>query len=139
VAFVRTEVSEELISSITRLKIIGEQITVLPVTGNTVTSSLILSNRTIEAIHYSETSVLTSTAQHHIPEDGILQLIHVLLTGARGNFCAQSSLVKRKPAVRLPRLANYFTTLQTVREYSNPRPLKYEGGVVRRSHLSSRG
>jgi hypothetical protein len=49
----------------------------LLVTAN-VTSSLILSTLTSEAIRSSVTSVLTTVTRSHIPEDGILQNVWVL-------------------------------------------------------------
>jgi hypothetical protein len=43
----------------------------LLVTANVLPRSLILSTLMMQAIHPSETSVLTRATRHHIPEDGI--------------------------------------------------------------------
>jgi hypothetical protein len=51
VAFVRTDISKAHIASIIRVKIFNE---------------------IIEAMRFSETSVLTRAIRHNIPEDGIL-------------------------------------------------------------------
>jgi hypothetical protein len=59
VAFVRTDVSEELSASF--------------ITASFVPSSLILVNLMKEALSYSETSVLTRTTRCNIPEDAILR------------------------------------------------------------------
>jgi hypothetical protein len=59
---VRTDVSEERIASIIRVKRICE----------VVPSSLIVLNLLMEAIRSSETSVLTRATMCHIPEEGIL-------------------------------------------------------------------
>jgi hypothetical protein len=45
-------------------------------TANVVPSSLILLNLVMEAIRSSETSVLTTPTQGHIPEDGFIQSDH---------------------------------------------------------------
>jgi hypothetical protein len=66
VARVRTDVSEECIASIMRMK--GSA----TVTANVVPSSLVLFALMNKAIHSSETSVLTRTTRHHIPEADIL-------------------------------------------------------------------
>jgi hypothetical protein len=44
----------------------------LPVTANSVPSSLILSTVMMEAIRSSEMSVTTGAMRHHIPEEDIL-------------------------------------------------------------------
>jgi hypothetical protein len=60
----------------------------LLITAN-IPSSLILSTLIMDVIHSSETSVLTRTLWHHIPEDGILQeLIKWVKCLVHENFCA---------------------------------------------------
>jgi hypothetical protein len=78
VFLVRTDVSEERISSIIRVERISEH-SVFPrclhqllVTADVVPNSLIISNLMMEAIRSSETLVLTRARRHRIPEDGIL-------------------------------------------------------------------
>jgi hypothetical protein len=67
-ALVRTYDSEERIVSIIRVKRITNHII-----ANVVPSSLILFILMMEALHSSETSVLTKARRYLISEDGIFQ------------------------------------------------------------------
>jgi hypothetical protein len=77
-ALVRTDVSEELNASIIRMKRIGELEATLAVSVlqflviANVPRSLILVTVMMEALRYSETSILTRATRSTIPEDGIL-------------------------------------------------------------------
>jgi hypothetical protein len=78
VALVRIDVSEQCITSVFRVTRNGELGTALAVTSNRlvtaniVPSSPVLVTLMMEAIRYSETSVLTRATRHYSPEDGIL-------------------------------------------------------------------
>jgi hypothetical protein len=72
---VRTDVSEECVASIIRVKRIGKLGTMLalklPVTANVVHSSPILLVLAMEAIRSCKTSVLLKATRRRVPGDGI--------------------------------------------------------------------
>jgi hypothetical protein len=92
-ALLITDISEEHIASIIKVKRIGELGTASAVTStlflrsvlrllvsaNVVPSSPIRVTLMVEALHSSETPVLTGITQLNIPEDGILPYEHVII------------------------------------------------------------
>jgi hypothetical protein len=73
VALVRTDISEELIASISNIKrIFLSSVLELLVIANVIPSSLILFTLMMKAIRSYETSVLTRVTRRHIIEDSIL-------------------------------------------------------------------
>jgi hypothetical protein len=68
VILTRTDVSEESIASIIRVDKVSDLGTLALISN----CSLILPTQMMEAVYFSETSVLTRSTWHHIPEDGIL-------------------------------------------------------------------
>jgi hypothetical protein len=75
VAYVRADVSEERIASIIRLvSVVLRSMLQLLVTIYVVSSSLILSAPMMEVIRSSETSILMTATERHIPEDGVFEV-----------------------------------------------------------------
>jgi hypothetical protein len=108
VALVRTSVSEECSASIIRVTRISKLGTMLAVTkmrqslvtANIVPRSLILVTLVMEAIHSSETSVLTRATWRNIPDNGILHSHHHenLKSYMNEENCTKKEKVfKRKP------------------------------------------
>jgi hypothetical protein len=89
VAFVRTDVSEEHNASNIRRTRIVELGTMLALTSNQCTlanvvpSSPILVTLMMEALHFSETSILTRVTRPNIPVDGILHLLSLIIENMR--------------------------------------------------------
>jgi hypothetical protein len=81
VAFVRTDVSEELSASIIRVTRICQLGTTLALTRSRVTVSVVRSSQILvtlkkEALSSSETSVFTRTTRRNTSEDAILHSHH---------------------------------------------------------------
>jgi hypothetical protein len=119
VALVRTDVSEEYITSIIRVTRLGE-LGMIAVTSNrsmlwnirllvtaNIPSSPILVTLMMEAIHSSETSVLIGATHRNIPEDSILQNIICF------SICINKTpwpLVRKRtiPTEQLPLIGKYI-------------------------------
>jgi hypothetical protein len=97
VVLLRTDVSEELRTSIIRETKIGElrilavasrSVHRMLVTANDVPSSPILVTLMIETLSFSETSVLTRATRRKIPEDAVLHLEYELSSDCTCLQCA---------------------------------------------------
>jgi hypothetical protein len=72
VALVRTDVSEECITSMIGVRRIGELGKNISSNGNGNTLQINVSTLMTEEIYTHETSTFTRATRHHIPGDGIL-------------------------------------------------------------------
>jgi hypothetical protein len=75
VVIVKADVSEERIASIVRVNYLFEECFSCELTAN-FSRALILISFMMEAISFSETSVLSRATRRHIQEDGILHSHH---------------------------------------------------------------
>jgi hypothetical protein len=86
VALVRTDVSEECISSIIGMARTGEP-------GITLAIRSTLRGNTLEVIRFSETSVPTRATCRNVPEDGVLHSYHRETLRSFENRCSFRNLV----------------------------------------------